>query len=1123
MTIDISEGDWIRGPYWAEPVRVVAVKPHTSYDLITVADGQDNTTQTYVLAPQDKARLTPVRSASFRTATFSGDPERFRLAIEAYRLRFAHAIDPYAALNASRIDPLPHQFEAVYEHLLTRPVVRALLAHDAGAGKTIMAGMLIKELQRRQGAKRILIVAPAGLKIQWRRELLTKFGLDVPIIDRDYINKQGSDHLLIWRQTDVAITSLSFARQDYIRQALESVDWDMVVVDEAHKMAAYRRPNGSVRKTQAYELGEVLSRHSTHVLLMTATPHKGDPDNYHLLVSLIDPRDAEMIAHVEGANPRVLRRTKEEMRKPNDEPLYPDREVETIPYYITHEEGDLLRRVRRFARQHYRQMASTRQQNAAFAMLTLDRRLASSPYALRESLKRMRDQIAKAIKDHRRRRGPDGEGSEDWASWEELPEHDRWQQESEAERAAASWMGRRKARTELRELDALIEQSDALIDQGKQEKLRALEEACGLWVGRNDEQLIIFTEFKDTLDYLDAHVRDWGYTTTQIHGDMAMEDRRQAERDFWDGNAQVLLATEAAGEGINLQCCSVMINYDIPWNPCRLEQRMGRIHRYGQEAPEVHIFNLVAKNTMEGEVHEAILQKMKTMRKDLGDRVFNVLGEALWGRELREAFVKIALDQEEGVTQAKALVESGARDALQAKDVDAQAALTVHPLDVASFRRKQATFAAHRLSPEDAEGFFRQAVPFVGGTLREFEVKGDDGNAYAAFDVGLPSQWADKHPQQLRVSFWSPACSDDETEADAVLFIGPGHWLFESLIDAVIEGCASDLAQGAVFLDRQPTTDSPYLVWFVKDEMHDGLGRSSGDLLAAVEHRADREAVTQLPTEILSAFDPGAAGTVEDAIRQGKVMVDAQDTVVEACVAGPFLSHLREIRSQRWEALTREKDFLERGLDALAANLSQMAVEAYGDGEMEAGDRLIDQNDRVQRRKTDLLTRLQRSAHLLLGDPDVLGGALVVPDPLEVEVETETGQQRIPMRRDDAVEQAAMDAVMDHEREQGRCPKDVHVGNSWDIESYDAHGNLLRYIEVKGRGPEDADLVSLTEPEWEAAGRLRDQYWLYIVRLGDGRLWKILNLRCKLQPRELKRWIIRIGDVADWGEMVRLN
>ena len=962
MSERLHPGDWITGPFWDGPVQVVACAARAGYDLVTVAIEGD-ATRAYALTPEDTAQLTRLTPVDRHRLTFAGDPARFRLAIQAHRLRLAHALDPYAALNASRIDPLPHQFEAVYEHLLARPVVRALLAHDAGAGKTVIAGMVIKELQRRQGARRVLIVAPAGLKVQWRRELLTKFGLD--------------------------------------------------------------------------------------------------------------------------------------------------------------DEGALLEAVYAYAKQRYVK-AKTASQSAAFALLTLGRRMASSPYALRESLKRMREQIQARL---------DGSNpvltlgnDEGWAEWEELTERERWQREIQAETEAVALVSRRQAKTELRHLDDLITRADALVKQEKQAKLVALKQACDVWAGEHAEQLIVFTEFKDTLDYLVARLEAWGYTITQIHGGMAQKERRKAERTFWDGAAQILVATEAAGEGINLQCCSVMINYDIPWNPCRLEQRMGRIHRYGQKASEVHIFNLIAKNTLEGEVQDALLTKLKVMRKDLGDKVFNVVGEVLWGDDLRRALERIAMGERAGVDEAKRLIEQAEVAVRRAQADTAQAAITAAPLDVAAFRRAQATFAAHRLSPEEAEKFFRLAVPFVGGALKTLEVF-KTSRVYPAFEVTLPPDLCGKHPRTLRVSFWAAACSDDDTVDDAVLFIAPGHWLFEALLARVMAECAPDLAQGAVFLDLQPASESPYLVWFVRAAIRDGLDRRAGDLLAAVQHRADQETVTALPTEILDAFEPQMRPEYaheEDetaALRQGQAMVAAQGEIVDGCVTVRFLPELAEQRARQQAASERDWNFLAVGLDALAGALTDQALDAYSEGDPDAGARLTDQAAAAQERKRDMLADLERAGRLLLTTPEVLGVALVLPAPLEIEiardaVDGEAGTATVPMRRDDAVEAAAMQAVMAYETRRGRRPRDVHQGHSWDIESYDAQGNLLRYIEVKGRGPGDADVVTLTEPEWEAARRLGEQHWLYIVRLEDGRLWMVQNPYAKLQPKELKRWVVKIDEAA---------
>ena len=1052
-----------------------------------------------------------------------GDATLFRLGIEAHRLRLAHSIDPYAALNASRIDPLPHQFEAVYAHLLSRPVVRALLAHDAGAGKTIMAGMLIKELKRRQGVRRILVVAPAGLTGQWRRELLTKFGEDFTIISREFMQDRHLDSLDVWRETDFAIVSIDYARQKRMRQALETVEWDLVVVDEAHKMAAYqRRPNASLEKTQNYELGEVLSRHTTHFLLMTATPHKGDPDNYRLLISLVDPQWGDATQYTDGgANPVVLRRTKEEMRKPDGQPLYPERLVEPIDYSLSQQEGDLLEAVQKFIRKRYERAKSANKQSAAFALVMLERRLASSPYALRESLKRMRNRL-----EERRRKGripavdvDDGA----WEEWEDLTEGERWARESRAESDAADLVPGKQIGAEMRQLDTLLAATEAINRQGSQQKIKALRDACDLWVGEQGQQLIIFTEFKDTLDYLLARLAEWGYTTTQIHGGMAQKERRKAEKAFWEGTARVLVATEAAGEGINLQCCHVMVNFDLPWNPCRLEQRMGRIHRYGQPAPAVFIFNLVATNSMEDEVKQALLNKMDQMRRDLGDKVFDVVGSVLWheARGLREVLERVALGEKEAVEEAKRLIEAAGEAAKAAIQAERDITITAAPLDIADFRRKQATFHARRLSPEASERFFRQVVPLFGGGLKAFTVQ--VGNAeYPAFEVTLPPDLRRGGQRRLRLSFWPEACTDDETEEDAVLFIAPGHWLFDLLLERTIEHCTPALAQGCVFFDLQPEDASPYLVWFIKSHIRDGLDRRACDLLAAVKHRADQERVVPLPTEILDGFDLGEGCEVDAVVRQVKPMLQGQVEVSDQCVADVFLPELAAQRAQQQAAIARDWAYLKSGLQALMDHLSDEALTAYVEGNVEVGERLTDKSSEVQRRLEELESQMTRASHLLMVAPEVLGVALVAPAPVELVIEDPSAPSGVPMRRAPRVEAAAMRVAMQYEREQGRFPKDVHERESWDIESYDAEGVVQRYIEVKGRGPEDALVVSISTPERNAMRRLGDQHWLYIVRLGDGMMLRIQN-PAKLKMRERKVWELRISDAMPLAEISAID
>ncbi|MBZ0275667.1 MAG: DUF3883 domain-containing protein [Anaerolineae bacterium] len=1117
MPHDFAEpGDWIEGPFWNDPVQVVSIAPHYThqYDVLTVYEPAKKQTQMVVFTEADWQQTHRVIRSRWENADFDGDPTAFRLAIEAYRLRLAHSIDPYAALNASRVDPLPHQFEAVYEHLLARPTVRALLAHDAGAGKTIMAGLLIKELKRRQGIRRVLIVAPAGLTTQWRRELLTKFGEDLTLIDRKYMQRHRLDALQVWRETDFAITSVDFARQKIFRAALESVEWDMVIVDEAHKMAAYRAPDYD-RRTQAYSLGQVLSRHATHFLLMTATPHKGDPENYRFLVRLVNPHWGDALEFAgQAANPVVLRRTKEEMVKPDGSPLYPERIVAPMEYHLSPREGEVLEQLYKFVRARYAKAQAKNRLSAVFALITLERRFASSPYALRESLLRIRRQIEDRLE---RRLMASHESGDDanWLEWDELTEEERWEREERAEGEIAGLSEPRELQAELRQVNTLITNVEAIL--GQQQKLAELQRACEEWVGEKDEQLIIFTEFKDTLDYLRAALHEWGYTTTEIHGGMVLKDRRKAERDFWDGKAKILLATEAAGEGINLQCCSVMVNFDIPWNPGRLEQRMGRIHRYGQKATQVFIFNMIATNSMEGQVKQALLSKLQQMRGDLDGKVFDVVGSILSSEgSLRDVLTGIALGDANAVRDAENLIDRAAAQAQAALDAERQAVTMAQPLDVARFQQRQAEFRARRLSPEAAERFFREAIPFIGGTLHEFTVEVED-KAYAAFEVTLPGQLFPRRPNRLTVSFWGRVCTDDETDPNAVHFIAPGHWLLDGLLDKVIADAAPALDSGAVFFDIHPQDERPYLIWFVKSHIRDGLNRQVRDLLTAVAHQADQEEVRPVATEILHAFDMGDGSDRNDAIRRVKPFLSAQTEVIGQCVDRIFLPELMGQRSQQHQIIARDRDFLEQGLSALADELSDRALEAYAAGGDEEGNRQMERSANARDRLNNLRRELGLAEQLLMMAPDVLGVALVIPSPLPITVPS-SGQPM--MRQDREVEATAMARVMRYEREHGRTPRDVSAGNSWDIESTDHNGVITRYIEVKGRGPADANEVMLTEPEWEAAERLGILHWLYIVRIEDGMLWMIPNPYQRLQPRELKRFVVRIQDVLPYAEIV---
>src|SRR6266851_4478528 len=654
---ELKPGIIVHGPVLPEPIEVLVVTPLG--DAIKIVGAGQKTGQVHqrVLHPDQLQFLeaTPEREP------FDGDPARFRLGIEAARLALAYEYDPYFSLSISRVDPLPHQLEAVYDYFMRLPRIRFLLADDPGAGKTIMAGLLLKELKIRGLVKRTLIVAPANLCFQWQRELKEKFREPFEVIRSDVLRANYGQNP--WQEKNQVITSVSWvSRVDDAKESLLRSRWDLVIVDEAHKMAAY----SADKKTLAFQLGEALSQMTDHYLLMTATPHKGDPENFCLFLSLLDKDVYGNIKSLDEAMakheaPFYLRRLKEALVSFPDpdtgivKALFTKRFVHTTPFQISNDELDLYDQLTRYVEDQSIKAArddSARGRAVGFTMAMLQRRFASSIYAVRRTLERMKEKRERILEDPVKYR------QEQIAKrlpedFEDLTDEERQEILSELEETVTSF-DPNDLRLEIVELEKLIRQSKVLEGQEAEVKVRRLKELLtdeGLF---SDPQmkLLLFTEHKVTLDFLVADgkdgrplgkLREWGLTVTQIHGGMKIGDRDTpgtriySERDFRE-SAQVLVATEAAGEGINLQFCWLMINFDIPWNPVRLEQRVGRIHRYGQEH-DCLVVNFVAQNTREGRVLQKLLDRLREIRRELGtDQVFDVVGEVFPSTLLEKLF-----------------------------------------------------------------------------------------------------------------------------------------------------------------------------------------------------------------------------------------------------------------------------------------------------------------------------------------------------------------------------------------------------------------------------------------------------------------------------------------------------
>ena len=1022
---------------------------------------------------------------------YDGDGNVLRLGLQAYALGIAWEFDPYFGLSVSRVDPLPHQLEAVYDYLLKLARVRFLLADDAGAGKTIMAGLLIRELQLRGLAERILIVGPANLAFQWQRELKEKF-------DEEFLVLKGSDlrgqfGVNQWMQQKKVVTSLDLAKREEILPGLRQVHWDLVIVDEAHRMSARDESHKSLR----YKLGELLRDSSDHILLLTATPHKGDPDNFALFLQLLD-RDA--YADVKSIRqamdvrraPFYLRRTKEAMV------YFPERDAEgnwmarkiftrriphTVDFAIDDAEMNLYRDVTQFVKRQSARAAAEgdnpRARAVGFLMALYQRRLASSTRAMRRSLTNRADRLERALEqaqDLARVAPPD---LPDWEELEEMDDGDRERLERLLD-AVTLAKNAGMVQREIGELRGLAERAMAVEQDGAEAKLSKLRDLLHRegFFDRPDQRLVLFTEFKDTLDYLVERLEAWGFRVGKIHGGMkpgSRDDPRTrlyTEQQFSEGAIQVLVATEAAGEGINLQVCNILFNYDIPWNPNRLEQRMGRIHRYGQDK-DCLIFNFVATNTIEGRVLQRLLEKLQEIRDALDDdAVFNVVGEVLPAahveRVLRDYYANKLGDIDLEERLLKDVDEGRFRDICQ----HALEGLASKKLNLEMLVERRARARERRVVPETIARFLRDAAPlvplklaFVSSIPHTFDP--------ARTPAGLRRFEREPDWRLPELAARYPRCSADRETAQeyGLEWVTPGHPLFEAVRRRTAELALEPMARGATF--HSLAHDAPARIDFYRARVVDGLGHVVHETVFAVE--------------IASAGDPrpcdqGALGNLTPA----GVPTDLPDVAfrpepmawIQEHVLAPFLD---ENRTDRHAEIDRVAEHVELSLKALLQRADEEIGHAAADadeGRQGAEGRLA----MAESRHAELLARrdrrrqeLARERALSLQAVERLTSVLVLPHP-------DRGAEDVKRHQPDpATEATAMRVVMAHERGLNRHVEDVSARNlGYDVTSLDPSSGELRLIEVKGLKAATGTIM-LTPNERRVAEDRRDCYWLYVV------------------------------------------
>lgn len=1108
-------GQILTGPLFNEPMRVETVQANGPASWIVGLVGSNSERfRKVTITASDLERLTvlePQRS-------FDADGRLLRLGLQAYALGIAYEFDPYFGLSISRVDPLPHQLEAIYDYLLKLARVRFLLADDAGAGKTIMSGLLIRELELRGLAERILIVCPANLAFQWQRELKEKFDAKFLVMKGQDIRDQFGVNQ--WLERGRVITSLDLAKRSDILPGLRQVHWDLVIVDEAHRMSAADESHKSMR----YRLGELLRDTSDHMLLLTATPHKGDPQNFSLFLQLLD---ADAYADVKSIReamdrrraPFYLRRTKEAMvyfpERRGDgtwaaEPIFTKRIPHTVDFQIDGAEFDLYREVTRFVKRESARAAAEgedpRARAIGFLMSLYQRRLASSTYAMRRSLENRARRLEEGLKraqDLARQAPPDLPDPEEL---EEMEESEREHLEAMLE-AVTLAANADQVRQEVQELHRLAAEAKAVEETSAEAKLSRLRDLLHKegFFDHSDQRLLLFTEFKDTLDYLVDRLTSWGFHVGSIHGGMKPGSRDEpgtriyAEQQFREGAIQILVATEAAGEGINLQVCNILFNYDIPWNPNRLEQRMGRIHRYGQRK-DCLIFNFVATNTIEGRVLQRLLEKLQEIRDALeDDAVFNVVGEVLPAAQVERILRDYYAGRLGDADLEDRLLRNVDEGQFRAICQNALEGLASKKLNLEMLIERRARAQERRVVPETIARFLREAAEFVPLTLKPvaslphtFEPARTPSvlrRYEKEVDWKLPAL-ADRYPR----------CSADRetAELEKLEWVTPGHPLFEAIRRHTHAQALDVLGKGATFYSLQH--EHPARVDFYRARVVDGLGQVIHERLFAVE--IDEGGTPRLQEAgLLGNFTP-ADPPVE--MLPVAMLPEATSWLHENALA-PFLE---ETRMDRLTEVERVSAHVELSLTELLQRADEEIGRAAADVEQklpgaegrlaQAESRHAELLARRDRRRTDL----ERQRALTLQAVELLTSVLVLPHP-----EREAPEVR-RLKPNFETEMAAIRVVMDHEAALDRQVFDVSAKNlGYDITSLDLASGELRLIEVKGLGASTGTIL-LTPNERRVAEDRRDCYWLYVVT------------DCDAAPRLQEP--IRDPARLDWNEVTKV-
>lgn len=1036
------------------------------------------------------------------STAFRADPELVRLVAEGYRLEHAYLFNPIFATETSLIDLLPHQFIAVYRYLLREPRLRFLLADDAGAGKTIMAGLYIREMLLRRLVKRVLIVPPAGLVGNWRQELANLFRLRFRLLSS---SDARDENPFEDSRNDLAIISVDTLWREPMRSYLEqAAPYDLVIFDEAHKLSAWRDNDLTVHTSKRYEVADFIAHQSRHLLLLSATPHMGKDDPYYFLWRLLEPvllssREAFDRLTPQQKEHHLLRRMKEEMRTLSGEPLYKQRRSEVAAFPLSPSEQELYDAVTEYCQTYFNLAKATNRAAAGLAMSMLQRRLASSSYAILRSLERRADKLAQELalleESHRslaafstQQEQIAADNPFDDKTGDEEESSDGFEENEVAEQRVAGATASSTVedlRAELEQVRTLCEMARGVY-QGEQES--KFEELRTALAAHPDTKALIFTEHRDTMEFLITRLRGMGHEgrIAHIDGSMSFEEREREVEFFRDpSGARYMVATDAAGEGINLQFCWLLINYDIPWNPARLEQRMGRVHRYKQ-THDVLLINVLSQNTREGRVLHVLLDKLDAIRRQLGsDKVFDLISDRFKGVPLQKLIEQAVLTGE--VDRAVSAVDSALTASDVQRDLEAERAL-VESSDVRALldgvRADLEMAEMKRMMPAYVRGFFEAAcrrlgMGIAGDINTVFQIVAPHEAVRQALEANYPATLADQ------LTFQRDLALPFEASRPQAVYLHPGESVFDTVLDLFMARTATEGERGAVFFDAEATEPSIFSLVNIPIVQTRGAGVNGvetphtvlAEVLVGVRRYADGRCeevpAHQLMTLLLGA--PEDAAQIPDALLAAADDLTPVESFVYEQRALPRLNQLRDEAEERIPERTRQ---LTAAFNLREAELAQQ----YG---------LLKQA--VARNEPAAKTKLERCQKEMARIEDERASAMAVvqEEPAGIELGTMQLYARaavLPIARDEAerrrdreIEQTAVRMAWRYEEAHKGVVEDVsdpQLKNGYDLRSTRPN-ELARFIEVKGRAR--VGEVELTPNEWAQAVNHGDRYWLYVV------------------------------------------